>query len=269
MNESFPHLFSALTIGGVELRNRVFSTGHQTNLAEEGMVGNKLIAYHQARARGGAGLIIVEVAAIHESAFYNEHIIVGYDDRCIPGYRRLAEVVHSHGCRFFGQLFHPGSETFSRLGDGTQMVAWAPSVVTHERYLLSTTPMSGAMIEELIEGYGDTARRMHGAGLDGVEVVASHGYLPVQFLNPRLNHRDDQWGGSFENRLRIHGGRRGKHSSKYRRRPGGGAYGYPEMSWIPGRGITEAESLEALVRLDELGGLTLPPVALQRLCCSS
>ena len=76
MNESFPHLFSALTIGGVQLRNRVFSTGHQTNLAEDGMVGNKLIAYHQARARGGAGLI-AKVAAIHESAFYNEHMIIG------------------------------------------------------------------------------------------------------------------------------------------------------------------------------------------------
>ena len=268
MNESFPHLFSALTIGGVELRNRVFSTGHQTNLAEEGMVGNKLIAYHQARARGGAGLIIVEVAAIHESAFYNEHIIVGYDDRCIPGYRRLAEVVHSHGCRFFGQLFHPGSETFSRLGDGTQMVAWAPSVVTHERYLLSTTPMSGAMIEELIEGYGDTARRMHGAGLDGVEVVASHGYLPVQFLNPRLNHRDDQWGGSFENRLRF----MVDVAANIRHNTGDDLVVGLRISGNeldPGRGITEAESLEALVRLDELGGLTLPPVALQRLCCSS
>ena len=117
--------------------------------------------------------------------------------------RRLAEVVHSHGCRLFGQLFHPGSETFRLLGDGTQMVAWAPSAVTHERYLLSSTPMSVTMIEELIEGYGDAAARLQEAGLDGVEVVASHGYLPIPFLNPRLNQRDDKWGGSFENRLRF------------------------------------------------------------------
>mgnify|MGYP001491444999 CR=1 FL=1 len=251
MGESFPHLFSALTIGGMRLRNRVFSTGHQTNLAEQGMVGEKLIAYHQARARGGAGLIIVEVAAIHESATYNEHIIVGYDDRCIPGYRRLAEVVHSEGCRLFAQLFHPGSETFRLLSDGTQMVAWAPSAMTHERYLLSATPMPGEMVEALIEGYGDTALRMQAAGLDGVEVVASHGYLPIQFLNPRLNQRDDQWGGSFENRLRF----MVEIATNIRNKVGddfvvGLRISGNEMD--PDRGVTEAESLEALVRLDEL-----------------
>ena len=132
------------------------------------------------------------------------------------------------------------------------MVAWAPSAITHERYLLSATPMPGAMVEELIEGYGDTARHFQEAGLDGVEVVASHGYLPVQFLNPRLNRRDDEWGGSLDNRLRfmvdIAANIRSKVGDDF---VVGLRISGNEMD--AGRGITEAESLEALVRLDALG----------------
>ena len=197
------HLFSPLQVGSVEIRNRIFSTGHQTVLVNDGAPNDALIAYQEARARGGAGLVIVEVAAVHETAFFSSHTIKGYEDACIGGYRRLAEAVHGHGCKVFGQLFHPGREIFGLRADGTRPIAYAPSEVPAERYGIMARPMPLALIAEVIEGYGDTALRMRAAGLDGVEVVGSHGYLPAQFLNPRVNSRDDVYGGSGENRLRF------------------------------------------------------------------
>ena len=197
------HLFTPLKVGPVEIRNRIFSTGHQTVLVDAGVPNQALTAYHEARARGGAGLVIVEVAAIHETAFFSSHTIKGYIDDCIPGYRRLAQAVHGHGCTVFGQLFHPGREVFGGRPDGTRAIAWAPSEVPAERYGLMARPLPLAMVEDLVEAYGDTAARLAEAGLDGVEVVASHGYLPAQFLNPRVNSRTDRYGGSDDNRLRF------------------------------------------------------------------
>ena len=198
----FPHLFSPLTMRGVTLKNRIFSTGHMTTLVNDGEPNDALVAYHEARAAGGAGLIIVEVATVHESAVFTTHTIMATSDACIPGYRKIAEACHAHGCKVFGQLFHPGRELIESL-DGSAPVSFAPSATPNERFHVMPEPMSRAMIAEVVAGYGDAARRMIAAGLDGVEIVASHGYLPAQFLNPRINLRDDDYGGSDANRLRF------------------------------------------------------------------
>ena len=92
-------------------------------LVNDGVPNAELIAYQEARARGGAGLVIIEVAAIHETAFFSSHTIKGYLDDCIPGYQALAEAVHYHGCKVFGQLFHPGREVFGGRADGTRAIA--------------------------------------------------------------------------------------------------------------------------------------------------
>src|SRR5262249_8764444 len=106
------------------------------------------------------------------------------------------------GCKLFGQLFHPGREIMESQ-DGSMPVAYAPSAVPNERFHVMPRPMSKAMIDEVVKGYGESAARLRGAGLDGFEIVASHGYLPAQFLNPGVNLRTDEYGGSFENRLRF------------------------------------------------------------------
>ena len=103
----FPRLFSPLAIGGVTLRNRVVSSGHDTVMADHGQITDRLIAYHEARARGGAGLIVVQVAGVHETARYTSHVLMATDDSCIPGYSALAAAVRPHGTVLFGQLFHP------------------------------------------------------------------------------------------------------------------------------------------------------------------
>ncbi|WP_433705767.1 FAD-dependent oxidoreductase [Paraburkholderia sacchari] len=203
MNASlFPQLFSPLKIRGVTLKNRIMSTGHDTTMPTDGHVNDALVAYHEARARGGAGLIVMQVAGVHETARYTSHLLMATDDSCIPGYRRLADAVHAHGCTLFSQLFHPGRELMESA-DGLLAVAYAPSSQPNERFRVMPRELSPAMIGEIVRGYGQAARRMHEAGLDGVEFVASHGYLPSQFLNPRVNRRTDAYGGTPENRLRF------------------------------------------------------------------
>ncbi|MGH3212045.1 MAG: FAD-dependent oxidoreductase [Trebonia sp.] len=199
----FPRLFSPLSIGGVTLRNRVVSSGHDTVMADHGQVTDRLIAYHEARARGGAGLIVVQVAGVHETARYTSHVLMATDDSCVPGYTALANAVKPHGTVLFGQLFHPGREVMDLTSDGTLTVAVAPSAVPTERFRVMPRPLRLAEIREIIDGYGQAAARLKRAGLDGVEVVASHGYLPSQFLNPATNLRTDEYGGTQAGRLRF------------------------------------------------------------------
>jgi 2,4-dienoyl-CoA reductase-like NADH-dependent reductase (Old Yellow Enzyme family) len=186
----------------VTLRNRILSTGHDTTLPTDGTVNAALVEYHRARAKGGAGLIVTQVAGVHETARYTSHLLMATSDDCIAGYRTLAEAVHAEGCAIFSQLFHPGREIMESA-DGLLAVAYAPSAVPNERFHVMPRALPVALIDEIVAGYASAARRMHQAGLDGVEVVASHGYLPAQFLNPRLNLRDDAYGGSDANRQRF------------------------------------------------------------------
>ncbi|MCS4558777.1 hypothetical protein L9G74_20355, partial [Shewanella sp. C32] len=87
--------------------------------------------------------------------------------------------------------------------DGCLPVAYAPSIAPSERFHGIPRAMPLDVLEQIVAGYGEAARRIAEAGVDGVEIVASHGYLPAQFLNPRINRRQDAYGGSDENRLRF------------------------------------------------------------------
>lgn len=197
-----PRLFSTLDIGPVQLPNRIVSSGHDTVMAQDGRPGDRLIAYHVARARGGTGLIVVQVAGVHPSAKYTSHILMVDDDACVPSFARLADAVHQHGTKIFQQLFHDGRELMESE-DGTLPVALAPSAVPNERFHVMPRAMTGAEIRDMVRCYGDAARRMRQAGFDGLEVVASHGYLPAQFLSARTNLRTDEYGGDLDGRVRF------------------------------------------------------------------
>ena len=202
MATAFAHLFQPLQIRGCTLKNRIMSTGHDTTMPTDGTVNEALVAYQEARARGGVGLIVLQVSGVHETARYTNHVLMATDDASIPGYRRVADVVHGYGTVLFAQLFHPGREIAEANG-GLLSVAYAPSSVPNERFHVMPRPLKLPMIQAIVSGYGDAARRMQRAGLDGVEIVASHGYLPSQFLNPRVNLRDDRYGGDLDGRLRF------------------------------------------------------------------
>jgi 2,4-dienoyl-CoA reductase-like NADH-dependent reductase (Old Yellow Enzyme family) len=198
----FKHLFTPVRVGNVTVKNRILSTGHDTSMPTDGFVNDRLVAYHRARAEGGCGLIVMQVAGVHESARYTSHILMATADDCIPGYRRVVEVCRANDCRVFGQLFHPGREIMES-SDGSAPVAWAPSAVPNERFHVMPRPLTKKMIDEIVQGYGEAAARLRTAGIEGVEIVASHGYLPSQFLNPRINRREDEYGGGLDNRLRF------------------------------------------------------------------
>lgn len=198
----FDTLFSPLTIRGHTLKNRIFSTGHMAVMLDDGKPSAAMVAYHAAKARGGAALTIIEAARVHPSGDSGRPAIRAYDPACIPGYARLAQGCQAHGCKVFAQLSHPGRE-MPMAADGTHAVAYAPSAVPNERFHVMPRAMSVGLIAQVIAGFTTSARHLREAGLDGIEIVASHGYLLGQFLNPRVNVRDDAYGGSFENRLRI------------------------------------------------------------------
>ena len=202
MARAFENLFSPLSVGPTTLKNRIFSTGHMTVMLENGQPSDAMVAYHKARAEGGAGLIILEAARAHVSGDSGRPAIRAYEDACIPGYRRIAKACHPFGCKVFAQLSHPGRE-MPQAADGTLAVAVAPSAIPNERFHVMPREMPVALIKDIVAGFEAAAGRIRKARMDGIEVVASHGYLIAQFFNPRVNIRTDEYGGSFDSRLRF------------------------------------------------------------------
>ena len=198
----FPYLFSPLKVGSVELKNRIVFTGHATNLTVDGHPNDELVAYQRARAKGGAGLVVTQVSHVHPSGWHEGTGLRAFSDDCIPHYARVAKAVGEYDCRIFGQLFHPGREIYAS-SNGTRPVAYAPSALPTDRFHVMPRAMSTGFVEELVESFGDAARRMQEAGYEGVEIIGTQGYLIAQFLNPRANHRTDKYGGSLEGRLRV------------------------------------------------------------------
>lgn len=202
MSQLFPHLFEPIALGPLTVRNRIVSSGHDTVLDDHGHIGDDLVAYHEARAQGGAGLIVLQVSGVHETARYTSHVLMATDESSVPGYQAVAEAVHRHGATIFAQLFHPGREVMD--GErGMAPRAKAPSDEPQERFKVVPEALTTAEVKDIIAGYGRAAKRITDSGIDGVEIVASHGYLPIQFFNPGVNTRTDEYGGSAQNRRRF------------------------------------------------------------------
>jgi len=192
----YDRTLSPISIGGVEIKNRVARTAHATMMAAGGGITDALIAYHLARAEGGVGLTILEAAGVHPSSVLS---LANLDDAIIPGYRRLAAAIAPSGMRLFQQLWHGGH--IYPQPDGSPPLA--PSDVPSPIAGIAPRPMTMDDIDDLVRAYAAAARRVERGGLDGVEVHAGHGYLLAQFLSPVLNLRRDDYGGAFENRLRL------------------------------------------------------------------
>ncbi|MCZ2257344.1 oxidoreductase [Sporosarcina sp. G11-34] len=196
----FKHLFTKVMIGNTEIKNRILSTAHQTNHVIDGIPTDDLIAYHEARAKGGIGLMILEAAAVHPSGMLTTKTIAGFDQRVVEAYSNLSKRMKQYGTKVFSQLFHGGREVVS---SDYRNAAWAPSSVPSLRFSTMPKPMSLEEIDEVIEGFAISAKLAKEGGLDGVEICCSHGYLPAQFWATHTNLRTDEYGGSFENRMRF------------------------------------------------------------------
>ncbi len=196
----FKHLFTKLQIGNTEIKNRILSTAHQTNHVINGIPTDDLIAYHEARAKGGIGLVILEAAAVHPSGMLTTNTIAGFDQKVVDAYSKLSKRMQPYDTKVFSQLFHGGREVVS---SDYRNAAWAPSAVPSLRFSTMPKPMSLEEIEEVIEGFALSAKLAKEGGLHGVEICCSHGYLPAQFWAAHTNLRTDRYGGSFENRMRF------------------------------------------------------------------
>jgi 2,4-dienoyl-CoA reductase-like NADH-dependent reductase (Old Yellow Enzyme family)/thioredoxin reductase len=193
-------LFQPLTIGTLELKNRIILPAMHLNMCRDYQVTEQLLAFYAERATGGAGLIICGYASIDQRSANSMHI-GAHDDSCIQGLKRLAQTIQEAGACAAVQINHAGRYNHSSLNCGQQPVA--PSAVPST--LTGETPreLTEAEIEELIEAFAAAAKRVAAAGFDAVELLAGTGYLISSFLSPLTNRREDGWGGSREKRMRF------------------------------------------------------------------
>lgn len=192
----FERTFSPIKINTVEIPNRIVRTAHVTLLSHSGLVNDDLIAYHLERAKGGVGLSILEAASVHPSSGL---ALVNRDDSVIPHYQRLSRAVASTEMKIFAQLWH-GGHIYPAADGGPP---WAASAIPGRYSMMPPIAMTIDQIHELIDAFAAAAARVEAGGLHGVEFHAGHGYLPMQFLSAILNRREDEYGGSWENRLRF------------------------------------------------------------------
>lgn len=200
---AYEKLFSEGRIGSVTLKNRLVMSPMGIGLANlDGTPTDEMIAYYEARAKGGAGLIIPEITRINDAtgAALMRQLAVT-KDRHIAPLSKLADAVHKHGSKIFIQLHHPGRQTLSVLLGGAPVVA--PSAIPCNISQQETRELPVEEIRQLVQQFIDGAKRVQLAGCDGVELHAAHGYLINQFLSPYSNKRTDEYGGNFENRFRF------------------------------------------------------------------
>jgi 2,4-dienoyl-CoA reductase-like NADH-dependent reductase (Old Yellow Enzyme family)/thioredoxin reductase len=196
-------LLSPIKVGNVELRNRVVLTPAGTNdcAGPEYFVSERLIAYHEARAKAGCGLNIVEVTSIEPRACSTVGGPAIWSDAHVPSWRALAQAVHRHDGKIFCQLAHMGRQATSALIGGRQIIG--PSAHPAPSNMEVPHELTVEEIEELYQFYAEAARRAREAGLDGVEIHSAHDYLPSQFLSAISNKRTDDYGGTLEARTKF------------------------------------------------------------------
>jgi 2,4-dienoyl-CoA reductase-like NADH-dependent reductase (Old Yellow Enzyme family) len=183
-------LLTPVDLGPVTLPNRVVSTSHQTGLVHDHLPTPDLVAYHEARARGGVGGIFIEATAVDLSGLLTSHTLGGFLPAIVDGYEELAGALHVHGTKLFVQLFHGGRE---QISSAPRAPTIAPSPVPSPRYMAEPRALTAAEIEALLEGYATAARHCREGGVDGIEVSMSHGYLIAQFFSPASNTRTDAY----------------------------------------------------------------------------
>jgi 2,4-dienoyl-CoA reductase-like NADH-dependent reductase (Old Yellow Enzyme family)/thioredoxin reductase len=202
----FKNLFTSLTIKKITLRNRIVLPAMNTNFADaDGSVNERFTRYYVERGRGGTGLIIVSAANIDLRARARIGSLLLHEDSFIPKLQVFTDAIHATGAKVIQQLNHNGRLLGSTkdLQTGGTSEPVGPSAIP--RLITGECPheLTTSEIKELVEKFGQAARRAQMAGFDGVEIHGSHGYLVNQFFSVYSNRRQDEYGGSLENRLRF------------------------------------------------------------------
>ncbi len=194
-------LLQPFTIKQLALKNRVMSSAHEPAYGEDGMPKQKYRLYHAEKAKGGLGLTMTAGSAVvspdSPQAFGNLH---AYKDEIVPWIRELTDAVHEHGCAAMIQITHLGRRTGWNKADWLPLVA--PSALREPAHRAFPKQAEDWDIERIIADFAAAAARMEAGGMDGVEIEC-YGHLMDGFWSPATNHRDDEYGGSFENRVRF------------------------------------------------------------------
>ncbi|ELR66927.1 putative NADH-dependent flavin oxidoreductase [Photobacterium marinum] len=194
-------LFSEARLGNMTLKNRFIRSATWENLAtEDGHMTDKLYAIYEELAKGEVGLIVTGYANIVEEEKPNAGMMGMYNDSFIDEYKKLTELVHSHDSKIVMQLAYGGTKTTHNVGE---RVIYAPSEVPERGTGTLGKAMTKNEINYIVQAFAQASRRAQESGFDGVEIHAAHTYLINQFLSPYYNRREDEYGGSLDNRMRF------------------------------------------------------------------
>lgn len=196
----FDHLFNPLMMGKVTLPNRICFLAHRTNFAKGGRLDDRHVAYYRRRAQGGCGLIIVGDLSIHPNDRPWEAMIEAYDPGVVQDYQRLTEAVHEFESSIFAQLNHYG---FQSSGAITRHAVWGPSALSDIAFGETAKPMEAEDMAVVIKAFSRSAVLARDGGFDGIEIDMGPEALLRQFVSPLSNLRQDEYGGSLENRMRL------------------------------------------------------------------
>jgi 2,4-dienoyl-CoA reductase-like NADH-dependent reductase (Old Yellow Enzyme family) len=195
------HLYSPLRIKNVVLQNRIVATAHNTGLNDGLKIGDRLRAYYATRAEGGVGLMIMGSTSVHPSS--NSRLrpaFANWSDDVIGEYKALSQIVENRGAFIFAQLNHAGAGAGVPGGVGHLL---APSAIKSELSPETPHELDAEQITELVAAFAAAAVRVRAGGMHGLEIHGGHGNLIQQFLSRLTNVREDEYGGSIENRMRF------------------------------------------------------------------
>lgn len=199
MNAYFPHLFEPIRIGTKESRNRVMRLATSTNTGEHGLPSARTVALYRSLARGGTGVIVTESMRVHPSNAGREGAMLLYRKEIVLSLRALADAVHAEGALLIAQLNHGGRQHHAH----EIPTLWGPSAIACPQSGGVPHAMTRAEIAEVVAGFATAALHARESGFDGVEIHGAQGHLIQEFVSPFSNRREDEYGGSLENRLRF------------------------------------------------------------------
>lgn len=200
MTKPFPNLFNPIEIRDTKLKHRLNFGAHTANMSVEGLPRERHYGYYLERSVGGAAMIVVEPVPVHRTAVLTRGNFLHDDDSIVPHFKKITDACHQHGTVMIQQLYHVGAHGD---WDNSYEPNWSPSGLPSLHDTDGSHKMNEREIEEVVESFAAAAKRAQQAGFDGCELMAAYNALIEQFWSPTTNKRDDQYGGSFEKRMRF------------------------------------------------------------------
>ncbi len=196
----FKYLFSPLKIGSVVVPNRIHFAAHMTNFGEDQKISDRHVYYYRERAKGGCGLITTEELTVHPTDHAYDKLVDAFEPEVIPGFQRLTRRIHEYDTKIFAQLNHNGTQADGKI---SRLPVWGPSAGKDPIFRETSKEMEIEDIKECVEYFLRSATYALEGGFDGIELQLGHSSLIRQFLSPATNLRKDEYGGTFDNRLRF------------------------------------------------------------------